>query len=100
MKLAKEDKKIIQKKGQLKTNSYNLVGIIAQLLITILVIIVGIIGLIKGGTLFEITKILLGLDFFIMAYNNKWVYNRNHFTTLYIIVGIVCIGLGIYNLVG
>lgn len=99
MKLAKEDKKRIKGKGQLKTNSYTMVWIMAQFFVTIGLIIVGIIGLIKGGVMLEVTKILLGIDFLIMAYNNKWVYNRNNFTILYLVVGLLCIFLGIYKLV-
>ncbi len=99
MKIAKEDKKNLTKKGQFQTNNYTLVWIVAQLIVTVILIVVGIIGLIKGGTMLEVTKILLGLDFLIMAYNNKWVYNRNNFTILYLIVGIVFLIIGIYNIV-
>lgn len=99
MKIAKEDKKNLTKKGPFQTNQYTLVWIITQLIVTLVLIVVGIIGLVKGGTMLEITKIVLGLDFVIMAYNNKWVYNRNNFTILYLIVGILFLIIGIYNIV-
>lgn len=100
MKIAKEDKKNIKQKGQFKTNQYTLIWIVAQFLVTLALIVIGIIGLIKGGVMLQITKILLGVDFVIMAYNNKWVYNRNYFTLLYFLVGIFFIVLGICNLIG
>lgn len=99
MKLAKEDKKNIKAKGQFKTNSYTMVWIMAQLFATLALIIVGVFGLIKGGVMLEVTKILLGIDFMIMAYNNKWVYNRNNFTIVYFGLGILFVILGIYHLV-
>ena len=99
MKIAKEEKKNLKKKGQFKTNPYTMVWIIAQFVVTIVLLIVGIIGLIKDGIMLEITKILLGLDFLIMAYNNKWVYNRNNLTILYFLVGLIFMILGIYNVV-
>ena len=98
MKLAKEDKKNIKTKGQFKTNPYTMVWIMAQFFVTLVLIIVGIFGLIKGGVLLEVTKILLGIDFMIMAYNNKWVYNRNNFTIVYFGLGILFVILGIYHL--
>ena len=100
MKIVKEDKKNMQQKGQLKTNQYTLIWVIAQFLVTLILIVVGIIGLLKGGIMLQITKVLLGVDFIIMAYNNKWVYNRNHFTILYFLVGILFIVLGICDMVG
>lgn len=100
MKIAKADKKNIKQKGQFKTNQYTLIWIAAQFLVTLALIVVGIIGLVKGGIMLQITKVLLGVDFIIMAYNNKWVYNRNYFTLLYFLVGIFFIVLGICNLIG
>lgn len=86
------------KNKQFKTNKYTLVGVMAQLFVTIIVVIIGIIGLIKGGLILEITKIMLGIDFLIMSYNNKWVYNRKNLTIVYIAVGVLFIILGIYGI--
>ena len=99
MRIAKEDRKNI-KKGQFGTNEFNMTGVIFQFFITIIVIIVGIIGLIKGGIMLDITKIILGLDFLVMAYNNNRVYNRKSFTLIYALVAIICIVLGIIGIIG
>ena len=100
MRLSKEDKKNITQ-GQFKTNEYNMVGIILQAIITIAIIVIWIIALIqKNNILHNVTKILLGLDFLIMAYNNTRVYNRKKVTIIYIIAGVSCIVLGIMDIVG
>ncbi len=94
-----KQKEVQKKNKQFKTNKYSLVGVLFQLLVTVVAVVLGIIALIKGNVFIDITQVVVGIDFLVMSYNNKWVYNRDKFTVLYLIVGIICILSGTIGIV-
>ena len=94
-----KQKEVQKKNKQFKTNKYILVGVLFQLLVTVVAVVLGIIALIKGNVFIDITQVVVGIDFLVMSYNNKWVYNRDKFTVLYLIVGIICILSGTIGIV-
>ncbi len=78
------------------------ISIYGQIILTIITIIMAIWWL-DNHKVLGYLQLLLGLDLLIMAYNNKNVYQRNNFTIVYIIIGIIVLvmaGLNLWRLYG
>ena len=86
-----EKKKII--------NQYNILGVNIQILMTILVVIFGVITLITDQYWF-LLELGMSFDLFIMAYNNHTIYHKRKVTSIYVVVGILMLIVGVLSLVG
>ena len=82
----------------MKKNINNLTVFI-QLILSLGVLVVGVLSIIKSSFI-SYFEIVLGLDLFIMAYNNHIMYKRKYFTLVYIVGAIMMIVLGILRILG
>ena len=83
-----------------KINEYNILGINIQIVLTILVCVFTLIGFFVNSWYFIIMRILIGLDLFIMAFNNERVYHNKKLTIIYIVIGVLMIIYGLLNIFG
>ena len=83
----KENRGMNTKIINLKEYSNKGVGLLAQVVLIVLLIIFAIINIINKA--FEpVFYSILALIMFVMAYNNEKIYKKKHMTKLYIIVGL------------
>lgn len=82
-----------------KINEHNLLGIKLQFLVTVVVAIVGIIVIFKDK-FFPYFQLAMGIDLFLLAYNNAKVYQRNKMTLIYVGVGVLLICSAVLALLG
>ena len=80
-------------------NEYNIFGLTVQAILTIVLIVVAIISIFNHSLLW-LLEILMGLDLFIMGYNNHRVYRRMGATPLYLAVGAIMVVIGILTVLG
>ena len=77
----------------------NKIGLIIQLLLTVLVIISLVISFFKKD-IFPIFEIIVGFDLLVMGFNNYKIYKRGKITFLYILFGVLIIAFGLLSLLG
>lgn len=73
-------------------------GLFLQALLTIIVIIMAFISLFIP-VLLLITEAFLALDLLVTAHNNSYNYGRKHMSFLYTLIGLMILGIVIYNYV-
>ena len=91
----KESKKVESKKKESKTQKIDNLGILIQLVLSI-VLIIFIVYSIFITEFYNLTVGLLTALAFTMAYNNHTTYKRKNFTAIYLVIGIA----GIAFLIG
>ncbi len=72
------------------------IGLYLQGIITLLAVVFAVIT-IFNREMVTVIQILLGLDLFVMAYNNLVLFKRKLFTILYAIAGVVVLVITILN---
>ena len=82
-----------------KISEINILGIILQIVVTIIVLVLGIISLFNNSFL-SWFEIFIALDLMIMACNNIKIYQKKGFTFYYFIVGIFIFIIGILSMLG
>ena len=82
-----------------KINEFNILGIILQIVVTVLIVIFGLIYFLKGKYL-ALLECLVSLDLFIMSYNNHKVYHKKKLSILYLIMAFLFLVIGILSFVG
>ncbi len=86
-----EKKKII--------NDTNIIGVNIQIIVTVLALIFGILT-IFNNSFSPWFRILVGLDLFVMAYNNHKIHHKKNLTIIYIVFAVLIILVGILSLFG
>ena len=76
-------------KTKMKINEYNILGVILQILVTLVAFVFLVLGLIVSHKYFLFLEISLIVDFLIMAYNNEKIYKRKKMTAFYIFGSII-----------
>ncbi len=92
-KVHKELKSVTKKKKKEPSK----IGIYAQLILTVAIVILLISYLVNKKFLIYL-QLAVGLEMFAMAYNNYTIYKRRGFTICYTAVGIVLLGIILFNL--
>ncbi len=72
------------------------IGLYLQGIITLLAVVFAVIA-IFNREMVTVIQVLLGLDLFVMAYNNLVLFKRKLFTILYIIGGVFVLVITILN---
>ena len=91
--MEKKTKKKIKKKQYINNDA-----LFVQALLTVLVIITVIVSFFSLFVLL-ITEFFLALDLLVVAYNNSTSYGRKYMSLIYTVVGLIILGIVIYNYV-
>lgn len=87
----------MKKKGTI--NQFNIVGVVFQFIVTVVVIIFGILSLFNKSYYYTF-ELVIGVDLFIMAYNNQKIYQKKNLTIIYLLVGLFLVISSILKMIG
>ena len=73
-----------------KINEWNILGINVQIVVTVIAGILGILS-VFFERFFPFFQLAMGIDMFLLAFNNSRVYRRKNLTIIYIVCGILLI---------
>ena len=80
----------MKKEKKSPVNRFSILFVDLQMVLTLLVVVFFIIGFFNQKFLIA-TEICLGLDLFMMAYNNYLIYRRRNMTIIYIVIGVLAL---------
>ncbi len=87
----------MKKKGTI--NQFNIVGVVFQFIVTVVVVIFGILSLFNKSY-YSTFELVIGVDLFIMAYNNQKIYQKKNLTIIYLLVGLFLVISSILKMIG
>ena len=87
----------MKKKGTI--NQFNIVGVVFQFIVTVVVVIFGILSLFDKSY-YSTFELVIGVDLFIMAYNNQKIYQKKNLTIIYLLVGLLLVISSILKMIG
>ena len=82
-----------------KIHRYNILFIDAQILLTIVTVILFVVYFFNNKII-GLLQLFLGLTLFSLSFNNYKIYNKKNMTFIYLGVGLIVFILGILHLVG
>ena len=82
-----------------KISEENILGVNLQMIMTLVVAVIAILYLLHKCSSFWL-ELAMGIDLFIMAYNNHTIYHKKNATWYYIGVGVILIVIAILAKLG
>ena len=83
-----------------KINRFNILSVNVQAFFTILVLVFAILALGVNEKYFIGLEILVGIDLFVMAFNNHRIYHRSKVTVIYILIGLYLFIYALLSILG